>query len=86
MQRFTVNVYQVGTKMTNNTVTKIRLDLRELADINTILAEQPDTHWFTLIHTDTHNGIGSCLDLEIPTKINNRHAVVTFPITDETHW
>lgn len=66
-------------------MSKIWLTKRDLEDIRRVLEKFPDIERFEL-HEHGQTGIGSLLDMEFTTEINDVKCKLVVPIADESTW
>jgi hypothetical protein len=64
---------------------KVTLNRADIAELNKVLAENPEIDSFDLI-THNESGIGYCVDIEYPTFINNRVATVRLAVVGVESW
>jgi len=66
-------------------MSKIRLSVKDIKDIQIVMKKFPDVESFQL-HEHGNSGIGYLLDMEFETEINGIKCKVAVPIIDESMW
>ena len=64
---------------------KIWLNKNDIEDIRQVLEKFPDVVRFQL-HEHGQSGIGSLLDMEFDSEVNNIKCKIIVPIADESTW